>query len=85
MLHSQDEERYSRVRISLEGKDISALAQTGIDVTKGFYKSAYFLETDLSASEISRIKASDFKVQMIIEDVSQFYSERAAAEARRRR
>lgn len=81
MLHSQDEERYSRVRISLEGKDISSLAQTGIDVTKGFYKSAYFLETDLSASEISRIKASDFKVQMMIEDVSQFYSERAAAEA----
>lgn len=79
-VNAQQEMRYARVKISLEGKEIGQLAQTGIDVTEGHYKAGVFLETDLSDAEIVAVEAAGFELTKIIDDVSAFYRERAEAE-----
>jgi carboxypeptidase T len=79
-LHAQDEMLYSRVKISLEGKDIQQLAQTGIDLTEGQFRAGVFLISDLSADEVLKVRQVGFDVEVMIQDVSAFYRERAAAE-----
>ncbi|MCK9290852.1 MAG: M14 family zinc carboxypeptidase [Bacteroidales bacterium] len=79
-LGAQEELGYSRVKISLIDKGISELAATGIDVTEGFYKADSFLETDLSSLEIAALQEAGFEFQILIDDVSHFYEQRAEAE-----
>ena len=74
------QENYSKVRISLDGKNIQEIAATGIDVTEGIYKKGAYLETDLSSSEIEQISTKGFKYEIRIADVSKYYAERAAAD-----
>ncbi|HEY9115932.1 MAG TPA: M14 family zinc carboxypeptidase [Bacteroidales bacterium] len=74
------QEKTSRVRINLEGKSIQEIASLGIDVLEGNYRKGAFFETDLSASEQSKLTENGFSLTIQIEDVSAFYTERAAAE-----
>ena len=74
------QENYSKVRISLDGKNIQEIAAIGIDVTEGIYKKGAYLETDLSSSEIDRITAKGVKYEIRIADVSKYYADRAAAD-----
>ncbi len=78
---AQEQMIYKRVKIALDGKEMIDLAQTGIDVTEGIYKAGHALETDLSTEEIAKVEAAGFQLNVIIEDVSLFYSQRAASEA----
>ncbi len=69
---------YHRVKIQLEGRDLRALAQAGIDLTEGTFKKDAYLETDLSEAEIARVTAAGYPVEIVIHDVSNFYSQRVA-------
>jgi hypothetical protein len=79
-LGTNAQENYSKVRISLDGKNIQEIVAEGIDVTEGIYKKDVYFETDLSSSEINRIAAKDFEYEIRIADVSKYYAERSAAE-----
>ncbi len=74
------QEKYSRVKIFTGETGIEKLAAAGIDVTEGLIKKNVYFETDLSESEISKIKSLGLPVSVEIEDVASFYAERAAAE-----
>jgi len=74
------QENYSRVRISLKGKNVQEIAAAGIDISEGVYKKGAWFETDLSSSEIDKISKSGFQYETRIADVSTFYTERATAE-----
>lgn len=78
---AQEQGVYQRVKISLTNKEVSLLAQTGIDITEGIYKAGHSLQTDLSLDEVEKVKAAGFEVSVVIDDVAAFYVERAAAEA----
>lgn len=75
---AQEQSVYHRVRVLLDGRDMVALAQTGIDPTEGVFRECAYLETDLSEVEIARVKAAGFTVETLIEDVAAFYRERSA-------
>ena len=72
--------KYSRVKFDLHQTGLKELASSGIDVTEGtIIKGAYY-ETDLSDLEINRLKEKEIDTEIIIDDVSAFYEQRAAAE-----
>lgn len=76
---AQDIITHSRVKIQLNGQSAERLAQTGIDLTEGTFKAGKFLETDLSAEEISKVIAAGFQVETLIPDVAKFYRDRSEA------
>ncbi|MEJ2596304.1 MAG: M14 family zinc carboxypeptidase [bacterium] len=49
----------------------------GIDVHEGIHKKGYSFTTDLSESEIARLRENDVKVEVLINDIAAFYRERA--------
>ncbi len=71
--------KYSRVRVSLNGKTLQQLAATGIDVKEGILKKGAFFETDLSAAETAGLSEAGFDYEVRIADVSKYYADRAAA------
>lgn len=75
---AQDLPIYHRVKILVEGRDLAALAQTGIDLSEGVFRKNAYLETDLSEDEIARVRTAGFPVETQIQDVSAFYRQRAA-------
>ena len=68
--------KYSRARIWLDGKPASALGASGIDLSEGDYKKDIWFTSDFSEKEISEIRKSGFRVEIIIEDVKSFYKNR---------
>ena len=74
------QENYSKVRISLNGKNMQQLAATGIDVNEGIFKKGAYFETDLSSSEIAQLAEAGFDYEVRIADVSKYYAERAATD-----
>ncbi len=79
-LGAMAQENYSKVRISLQGKSIETLALTGIAIEEGILKKGAYLETDLSASQITKLAEAGFEYEIRIANVSKFYAERAAAD-----
>lgn len=71
---------YSRVKIDLQQTDLQQIARLGIDVHEGTHKKGYFFETDLSSSEIAKLNQNGISNEILIENVSTFYAERAKAE-----
>ncbi|MDW8302399.1 MAG: M14 family zinc carboxypeptidase [Bacteroidia bacterium] len=67
------QERYARVRIYA---DLKTLASLGIDVEHGEYRKGYAFTTDLSDSEIDKLKQNDIPHQILIPDVIQYYIQR---------
>lgn len=74
------QEKYSRVRINLTDKNLSEIAAQRIDISEGLLKKGAFFETDLTASELGRLNESGFTTEILIDDVSKFYEQRALAE-----
>jgi carboxypeptidase T len=73
----QKQELYSRAKIYLDAKnhtmmDLSAL---GVAVDHGDYRKNNYFISDFSATEIGKIKNAGFNVDVIIADVSKYYSE----------
>ncbi len=66
---------YSRVRVFLEGKPISKLAALGLDVSHGTAKKGFWLDTDLSAEELDRVKKDGFKVEILVEDLLEHFEQ----------
>lgn len=69
-------EMYSKVKIYTDNKGIKELLKMGIPVDDGFVKENLYVITEISASDINKVKASNFKMDVLIEDVSKFYVER---------
>lgn len=74
------QEKYSRVRIDIQGNELHHIAALGIDVTEGEYHKAKFLETDLNSSEILKLDNANISYSVIYDDVSVFYAQRAATD-----
>lgn len=72
------QETYQKVRIDIKGKDIEKLAGAGIDLTSGMFRKDAYFETDLSESELTKVKTAGFNYKVLIRDVASFYAERAA-------
>lgn len=70
----------SRVKIILNELGISQIANLGIDPTEGEYKKDTYFITDLTNNQISKLADANLQYEIIIEDVSSFYSQRAAKE-----
>lgn len=79
-LLAQNEGIYSRVKINLQGKEISKLAATGIDLTEGEYKAGVFLITELGSWELEAVNAAGFTYEVLISDMTSYYLQRAEAE-----
>ena len=75
---SHAQEKYSKIRIELQGASLEQVAKLGIDVTEGDYAKGKFFETDLGASDISRLSESGITYTIIEDNVSEFYINRAA-------
>jgi len=75
---SRGQDTHSRVRIMIEQVELQQIAALGIDITEGHYRPNVYLETDLSASQISQLKNQAIPYEVLIDDVTQFYAKRAA-------
>ncbi|NQU32748.1 MAG: immune inhibitor A [Bacteroidetes bacterium] len=72
------QEKYSRVRIDIQGNELHHIAALGIDITEGEYRKSRYLETDLNSSEILKLDNANISYSIIYDDVSAFYAERSA-------
>lgn len=70
-------ERYSRVEISLIGKNIENLAALGIETDHGKFLPGRSLTTEVSETELQWIQNAGFQTNVLIPDVQQWYRERA--------
>ena len=74
--HEYEQEQYSKIKISFDqstGNDLNKLYQLGVDVEHGHYQKNLFFISDFSKSEIERIEEAGFVVEILIEDVVDFY------------
>ncbi len=72
---------YSKVSIDISQKGLQGLSKAGIDISSGWLKKGSLFETDLSKSEISTVKQAGYPVKILIENVSEYYANRAQNEA----
>lgn len=66
---------WSRVRIYCKSSQFSALLSLGIPA-EGSVKKDAWVETDLSAGDIQRVRSAGFVTEILIEDVSFYYRDR---------
>ncbi len=69
-------EKYSRVKIHLEGRSIIELASVGIALQPFDFKTGEFFIGEFAEFEIQIIKGLNFKIDILIEDMSAYYQER---------
>jgi len=69
---------YSKVKIDLTTSDINEVAKQGIDITEGKFRQDVYFISDLSSKQISNLDKAGISYEIIIPDVSSFYSKRAA-------
>lgn len=72
-LTAQQTEKYSRVKILLQGKNMSEIAALGLAVDHGEYIKNVSFTTDLSASEISVLQQHQVAYEVLIDDVVLHY------------
>ncbi|MDQ3101390.1 MAG: immune inhibitor A, partial [Bacteroidota bacterium] len=74
--------QHSRVQISLEGRKdaMEALATLGIAVDHGEVKPGTWIRTDLSNTEIAIVQGNGFQLQVLINDVAEWYRSAANQE-----
>jgi hypothetical protein len=65
--------QYSKAKIWLLDKSVKELAELGISVDHGTYKENTFLICDFSAEELDLVRNNGFKVDILIDDVKEFY------------
>jgi len=64
---------YHRAKVLLQQKDIKPLQQLGVEMDHGVFYPGKYLINDFSEAEISSIKAADYEVEILIEDMVRFY------------
>ncbi len=73
---AQQPELYYRVKINTGPSGLLQLAKAGIAVDHGFSKKDVYFITDLSASELEKVKGTGLSYEIQIEDMSRYYRER---------
>lgn len=74
--YAQEPELYHRVKVNTGKSGLSLLAKAGIAVDHGTYKKGVYLITDLSVSEIEKVKETGLSYTILIRDMSTYYKER---------
>lgn len=69
-------QKFSRAKIHLDGKEktIRQLSQLGLSVEHGQHKQNTFFISDFSEQEIALVRSNGFNVDILVDDVSSFYS-----------
>jgi carboxypeptidase T len=75
------QEKYSRARISLEGRNVYELLRLGVTLDHGVHNKK-FIENDFSASELRNIAAAGFNYEILIDDVSFYYEHQNDADVK---
>lgn len=76
------QEKYSRVKIWLTNKNITELASLGIDVTEGDHRPGVWFITEVSQAELNKVKQSNYKTDVLVDDVKAYRSKRAPSPKR---
>lgn len=71
---SQQTEKYAKVKINLTNKNIHELSNLGIETDHGTIVPHRYLINDYSFQEILQIKNAGFEVEILIDDVVQYYA-----------
>jgi hypothetical protein len=69
---------FSKAKVYTDDKGLQKLAEIGIAVDEGVIKKGAYFISDFSQNELQKIIANGFHVDILIEDVSSYYSERNA-------
>lgn len=69
-------ERYSRVKIRIDDRDVLRLAELGINLESGFLTDSQYMILEISGQEKELLRSNQFQVETLIEDVTKFYAER---------
>jgi carboxypeptidase T len=72
-VRAQTPEKYSRVKVSLEQKNIADLARLGVEADHGEYRPGKYLINEFSASELTTIRQAGFSCEVLIEDMAAYY------------
>ena len=68
----------SRAQIHITPENASLVPQMGLDLTHGTYIPGKYVITDLASWQVEQIRALGFDVDILIEDVTQYYQTRTA-------
>jgi carboxypeptidase T len=66
-------EKYSRVRVDLQGHTIAEVKALGLECDHGHYRPHQFWESDISATDLQILQNSGFSCQVLIEDIRAHY------------
>ncbi|MBI4947466.1 MAG: immune inhibitor A [Bacteroidetes bacterium] len=73
---SAQQQKYSRVKLYLDGKDIKEVAKLGVNVENGKLKKGKYFIGELSATELGTLKKNGYAYDVLIEDMSKYYKDR---------
>jgi hypothetical protein len=74
---AQAQEKYSRVKVMLDEKNsLQKLLSLGVAADHGEFKKGTWIITDLSEEDINIAKNAGFSIEMLIDDVIEFYENR---------
>ncbi len=73
---SAQQEQYSKVRVHLEGKEISQIFGLGVGLEGVSSKTDEYIEVQLSQTEIEKLSQNGFNVEVLISDMTAFYLDR---------
>ena len=76
-LSLQGMDKYQRTKIYFDGRDPVELAKLGIDLTEGEFRRGVSFTTELNERELDKIRSNGFRVEVIIDDLKQYYLEHA--------
>ena len=66
--------KYSKARVDIRGKEMTDLLKLGVDVSHGHLVKNRFFEAEFSSVELDLIENAGFTIDILIEDLSAFYS-----------
>lgn len=67
--------KYSKAKVSLLGKDIKAMIRLGIEADHGEYQYGRHLINDFNQSDIAKMRAAGYDVEILIDDVVAYYKD----------
>ena len=67
------QERYSRVKVNMHGKNIKDIARLGLEADHGYFVPDYFFINEFSERELTLLNQAGFSYQIIVEDVYQAF------------
>lgn len=69
-------ERYSRVKIRMEKRDMLRLAELGVNLESAFLIDSQSLILEISEQETALLRSNQFDIETLVEDLTLFYVER---------